>query len=193
MKSYHHLSHQERAVLMIDLESGRSLRQLSTILQRSASTLSRELKRNSMTVDSYNANAASCAYHRRRLNSVKPQKLATNRPLIDIVHGHLINDKWSPEQISARLKIEENEALQVSHETIYSHIYAYPKGKLRKLLIDSLRRSKLKRVQRLPPSRYSSLKIHPEQLISQRPDEVNSRKVAGHWEGDLVVGKMNQY
>jgi IS30 family transposase len=193
MNSYHHLSHQERSVLMMGLKSGKSLRYIANLLGRYPSTLTRELKRNSMTVSSYNACKASDAYFERRLLSVKPHKLLANQSLAIIVQNHLLRNKWSPEQISAWLKKEDEHTLQVSHETIYSYIYAHPKGELRKLLIGSLRNSKSKRGQRgSPDSCYSSLKIQPEQLISQRPQDINSREVAGHWEGDLVVGAMNK-
>lgn len=83
--------------------------------------------------------------------------------------------------------------MQVSHETIYAYIYAHPRGNLRKLLVKSLRRAKSKRGQRgSKDSCYSSLKIAPEQQIMNRPDDIEGRRVAGHWEGDLIVGKMNQ-
>lgn len=193
MKTYHHLDCQERAYVLLGLKSGKTLREISKHLGRSPSTISRELKRNSMTINTYSPSKANNAYNHRRLNSVKPKKLIANLPLREMVYSHLIKDKWSPEQISARLKRKQESDLKVSHETIYSHIYAHPKGELRKLLIDSLRRSKSKRGARgSVDSCYSSLKIKPEQQISQRPEAINSRKVAGHWEGDLIVGAMNK-
>ena len=83
--------------------------------------------------------------------------------------------------------------MHVSPKTIYAHIYAYPRGELRKLLVQSLRRGKSKRGPRgSKESYYSSLKITPEQMIGNRPAAVNSREVAGHWEGDLIIGAMNQ-
>jgi len=83
--------------------------------------------------------------------------------------------------------------MHVSPETIYSHIYAYPKGELKSLLVQSLRRRKSKRGLRgTKDSCYSSLKVTAEQVISNRPEEINSREVAGHWEGDLIVGAMNK-
>ena len=83
--------------------------------------------------------------------------------------------------------------MQVSPETIYAYIYAHPRGALRKLLVQSLRRGKSKRGPRgSEHSCYSSLKIAPEQRIANRPDDVNSREIAGHWEGDLIIGALNK-
>lgn len=111
------------------------------------------------------------------------------------VESYLGDKKWSPEQISASLKhrYPGQLAMQVSPETIYAHIYAYPKGELKKLLVGSLRRAKSKRGPRgSKDSCYSSLKVAPEHMIANRPHDVESREIAGHWEGDLIVGAMNQ-
>lgn len=194
MNSYHHLSPEERAVIMLERERGRSLRQIATQLNRSPATLSREIRRNSPSA-SYCAVRAGKAYKIRRDRSVKPRKISSNPALSDIVHSRLLSNKWSPEQIAATLKrrFPEQPTMHVSPETIYAHVYAYPKGELRKLLVQSLRRSKSKRGPRgTKNSCYSSLKVAPEQMIGNRPAAINSREVAGHWEGDLIVGAMNQ-
>lgn len=179
---------------MLELESGSSLRSVAKRLNRSTSTLSRELKRNHATDQTYCSISSDHAYAVRRLRSKRPRKIQDNPLLCDRVENYLIRYKWSPEQICARLKQEFSQpSMQVSHETIYAHIYAYPKGELRKQLVSSLRRSKSKRGQRgSKESCYSSLKIKPEQLILNRPQEINSRQIAGHWEGDLIIGAMNK-
>jgi len=194
MSHYHHLSPEERAFIMLEFDRGSSLRQIARQLKRDPSTLSRELKRNASS-DRYCATRAGTAYQRRRKRSVRPRKLASNPILCDIVFSRLLQEKWSPEQIAATLKADypEQPAMHVSAETIYAHIYAYPRGALRNLLVQSLRRAKSKRGPRgSKESCYSSLKITPEQLICNRPAEVSSRAVAGHWEGDLIIGAMNQ-
>ena len=194
MNSYHHLSPEERAYIMLERERGRSLRQIAAQLDRSPATLSRELRRNS-TSTSYCATRASKAYRRRRQRSVRPRKISNNPALLYFVHSRLAHLKWSPEQIAATLEAHYpgQPDMHVSSETIYAHIYAYPKGELRKLLVQSLRRRKSKRGPRgSKDSCYSSLKIAPEQMISNRPEDVNSREIAGHWEGDLIVGAMNR-
>ncbi len=194
MTTYHHLSPEERAYIMLERERGSSLRQIARQLDRSPATLSREIRRNS-TPTNYCATRAGKAYRRRRLRSVRPRKIENNQTLLDFVQSRLTYPKWSPEQIAATLKAHYpgQPTMHVSPETIYAHIYAYPKGELRKLLVQSLRRSKSKRGPRGSiDSCYSSLKIAPEQRIGNRPDDVNTRKIAGHWEGDLIVGAMNQ-
>lgn len=194
MTTYHHLGPEERAILMLELESGRSLRQIAERLGRSPATLSREVRRNA-SPRGYRATDAGVAYRRRRKRCVRPRKIVSNPLLCDIVETQLVNQKWSPEQIAATLKAHfpEQAAMHVSPETIYAHIYAYPRGELRRQLVQSLRRSKSKRGPRgSKESCYSSLKVAPEQRIDQRPSDINSREVAGHWEGDLIVGAMNQ-
>jgi len=194
MTTYHHLSPEERALIMLEHQDGSSIRSIALRLHRSPSTVSRELQRNQAHPDCYCATEAANAYHSRRKRSVRPRKLVQNTHLCDIVESHLIHRKWSPEQISASLKDQfpSQTAMQVSHETIYSHIYAYPKGELRKL-VQSLRQAKTKRGPRKSKNTcYSSLKIANDQLFCNRPEAINTREIAGHWEGDLIVGAMNQ-
>jgi transposase, IS30 family len=194
MTTYRHLSPEERAYIMLERERGTSLRQIASQLGRSPATLSREVRRNA-TSTRYCATLAGKAYSNRRLLCVKPRKLTANQELRDQVQSHLLNRKWSPEQIAATLKMDfpGQPAMHVSPETIYAHIYAYPRGEYRKMLTHALRRNKSKRGPRgSPGSNYSSLKIQPEQVIALRPTSINSREIAGHWEGDLIVGAMNQ-
>jgi len=194
MSNYYHLSPEERAFIMLARDRGSSLRQIALKLKRSPSTLSRELKRNSKAIQ-YCAVRAGEAYRHRRQRSVRPKKLASNQALCDTVLAWLVQRKWSPEQIAATLKSRYpgQPAMQVSPETIYVHIYAHPRGELRKLLVQSLRRAKSKRGPRgSKDSCFSSLKIAPQQMIGNRPADVSSREIAGHWEGDLIIGAMNQ-
>jgi len=195
MNTYTHLSAEERAVLMLEYQRGISIRQIATQLGRSPSTLSRELSRNQQNKGGYNATQAGKAYLRRRKSCVRQLKIASNPVLYKEVESLLVNKKWSPEQISASLKqrYSEQDEMHVSTETIYAHIYAYPKGELKKILVQSLRRSKSKRGPRgTKESCYSSLKIESAQHIANRPKDINTRQIAGHWEGDLIVGAMNK-
>lgn len=195
MKKYTHLSSEERATIMLMLEQQYSLRKIGQLLERNPSTISRELSRQATKPKAYNATKAAKQYliNRQRCKCLK--KLDKQTLLCDIVERHLILYKWSPEQISADLKqrYPTESTMQISPETIYAHIYAQPKNELKKLMVQSLRRSKSKRGPRgSKDSCYSSLKITEEQRFMNRPENINSREIAGHWEGDLIIGAMNK-
>lgn len=102
-------------------------------------------------------------------------------------------EKWSPKQISERLREEHPGDLEmrVSHETIYECLYLQARGELRTQLKLALRQGRTRRVNR---SRMSStrVKITSTVSISERPKEAEDRAVPGFWEGDLIIGKGNK-
>ena len=102
----------------------------------------------------------------------------------------------SPDQVAGRLRHEhsgqhaERVADTVSHEAIYTWIYALPKGELARQGI--LLRSG--RTRRRPRGRSSSpgARIVGMTSIDARPAEASDRAVPGAWEGDLVIGKAGR-
>ena len=122
----------------------------------------------------------------------RPLKLDSNRRLKESVEEGL-RRKWSPEQISRRLREEHpnDEAMQISHETIYKALYIQGRGSLRRELAQYLR---FKRTHRRPrPRAQLRGRIIDMVEISQRPPEVEARAVPGHWEGDLIFGKGTKH
>ena len=97
---------------------------------------------------------------------------------------------WSPEQISARLRIDfpEDETMRVSHEAIYQSLYVQGRGALRRELSACLRSGRALRVPRARVRGRRKSFVSPEVMISERPAEVEDRAVPGHWEGDLILG-----
>ena len=192
-KTYTHFSPEERAIIHIRLAEEHSMRSIATLLGRSPSSVSRELAR-SDDDKPYNATTAAEQYRQRRRASVKPRKLREGEPLFDRVRTLLECRQWSPEQISARLKREkpEDESWRVSHETIYSTIYAYPCNELKKLFVDQLRQHKPKRGTRRKTQSCAAIQVTEERTIHARPEEIEGRLTPGHWEGDLIVGAMNR-
>jgi IS30 family transposase len=127
----------------------------------------------------------------RRLQQ-KPRvarRLVAGTPLWDIVLGHL-RRRLSPAQIAstlARMPVP----VRISHETLYATFYAMPRGELRRSVLQLLRRKRPQRGAR-SPERHQRAFLDAMTLIDHRPEEVDQRIVPGHWEGDLIKGKMNR-
>jgi len=189
-KHYNHLSAEERAVVQIEIQDGKSMRSIARRLGRSPSTLSREVARQGAAA--YSATEAGKAYRTRRLRSVRRRRLIEGSELSEFVRDHLMPYRWSPQQIAAKLRDmhPDDSSQRISHETIYASIYAHPRGGLKKELVEALRQSKPKRgLRRTTAAKQTWV---PEQLrIVHRPEEVQQRLVPGHWEGDLIKGAFN--
>ena len=97
--------------------------------------------------------------------------------------------RWSPEQISSRLRAEfpEDESMRISHEAIYQALYVQGRGALKRELVACLRTGRALRVPRAR-SKQKAGRTSPRILISERPAEAEDRAVPGHWEGDLIIG-----
>jgi transposase, IS30 family len=182
----------EREEISVGLAQGLSCRQIAVRLApgRSASTVSREVRRNSVR-GVYRAHLAQ-RDAQERARRPKPAKLAVNAELRDWVQGKLVR-KWSPEQISRVLAAEfgGRPEMQVSHETIYQAIYVQGRGALRRELAAGLRTGRaLRKPRRAGGERRG--RIAGMVMISERPAEVADRAVPGHWEGDLIIGKNSK-
>jgi IS30 family transposase len=79
---------------------------------------------------------------------------------------------------------------QVSHETIYTAIYAQPRGELRRQLIACLRHG---HSTRMPRTRGTDRRGQIPDMVSihVRPPEIEDRLLPGHWEGDFIKGAGN--
>jgi len=80
--------------------------------------------------------------------------------------------------------------MNVSHESIYTYLYALPRGQLKQEIISYLRQHH--HVRR--PRNKRRLKTNPIQdiiSIEERPQEARNRTIPGHWEGDLLMGHNN--
>lgn len=192
MEKYQRINLCEREELSRCLSMDYSYRQIAVILQRSPSTIYREIFRKNLTRINYRAIFAQKQAQHSAQISRKPRKLDVNQKLQEIVIGYL-QLRWSPEQIAKRLKIlyPNDTAMQISHETIYAYIYIHPRKHLKRQLLYHLRRKHKYRYVK-DKKRTKCCPIQDYISIDDRPPEVNSRKIAGHWEGDLIQGSMNK-
>ena len=204
-KHYSHLSIEERILIQLSLERNYLPSDIAKSLGRSKSTISRELALNGWSPPSkrprqrgrpplaggYRAVVAQQRADELSVKARKPKRLFEGGELWSRVES-LLRDFHSPEQIAGILgrMNPDDSALQVSHETIYTAIYAMPRGELRKELIACLRQS---RKSRRPRARGEDRRGKIPNMVSihDRPPEVDERLVPGHWEGDLIKGARN--
>lgn len=199
-KVWRQLSCAERAVIFAEDRRGASQREIARLLDRSASTISRELARGRACVG---PERRYCPQEGQRVHELRRQRCRPRRKLVPggslwrVVWHHLIDFRWSPEQIAARLRAMHPDApeARVSHETIYAMIYAQPRGGLKAAMVEALRQGKVRRgvgrgIGRKPGGGSA---IVPESLkILHRPEEVDARLIPGHWEGDMIKGAFSR-
>lgn len=82
-------------------------------------------------------------------------------------------------------------AVHISHETIYTALYAMPRGELRRQILELLPRGHKSWRPRSAGTDRRGL-MPRATSIEERPVDVNERLVPGHWEGDLIKGARNQ-
>jgi IS30 family transposase len=187
------LSTLEREAISRGLARGHSMRQIAEELNRSPSTISREIKRNGGVALYRAVSADAQAWNRSR--RPKLCTLALNGRLRLIVTSKL-SQEWSPEQISGWLSttFADDESLHVSHETIYKSLFVQSRGVLKKELQAHLRTQRLFRQSRTNKTKGNARGgIIDAVSIADRPPEVEDRAVPGHWEGDLISGSANTH
>ena len=165
---------------------------MALAIGRDPSTITREMKRYPQEYSEYRAYIAQKWAKERRKTACRPRTLNVNKRLQGYVFEKL-RLFWSPEQIAKELKKEyrEDATMHISHESIYSYLYVLPRGELRKELLSYLRQRKQVRKRRKNLNRPRQEQIPDLISIDERPKEVISRIIPGHWEGDTLVGKYH--
>lgn len=186
------LTLQERESISRGLASDTSIRNIAKLIQKSPSTVSREINRNGGAVK-YRAIAADRNAFKHALRP-KECKLRKARPISQLVEAKLLDD-WSPEQISGWLKRTyiTSPEMQVSHETIYKTLFIPSRE-----IFDTEAITHLRSKRKLRHGKRSTKKgvykgIIDAKTIHQRPGEIEARSTLGHWEGDLVSGSGNSH
>lgn len=188
-KKYLRFNLSEREILFKGLIQGRRQIEISRELNRSPSTISREIRRGRNGNNPYQITDAEEFKNVEALKRRKPCKLRTSLGLQKYVENHL-EKRWSPDQISVILKEDfpQNLEMRISPESIYKYIYSLEDKDHKNKLISYLRQS---RRRRRPKKKIGPKRNNIKNLVSihKRPLEALDREVIGHWEGDLVVGQ----
>nr|WP_228480880.1 IS30 family transposase [Microbacterium luteum] len=186
---------QDERVRIADLHhAGQSAREIAAQLGRAPSTISRELSRNSSAGGGYRPFEAHRLASRRR-GREHARRIDVDDRLREVV-DELLQQRWSPQQISRSLRerFPDEPSMWLSHESIYQAVYRPG--------------SALSRPSKLAPHRPSPLRTgrdhrkaqqrtdrrrprfqQPMLTIHHRPFAPEDRSEAGHWEGDLIIGK----
>ena len=194
MRSYTHLTQEQRYQIHLGLQVGCTLQEIADAVGVNKSTVSREVRRNSGVpasksrrstiaahAESYEPETAHEQARRRRQAQSRRRLTRDDWQMIE----QLLARKWSPEQISLWLRKER--LLAVSHEWIYRHIAwdRYHGGEL----YQHLRCRKQRRKRYASGAQWD--RIPNRVSIEQRPAVVDERGRTGDWEIDTVYGKNN--
>jgi IS30 family transposase len=182
---YNQLSFEERCEIAELHRSGRSLHQIAAALDRSPSTISRELSRNAGKGPRADPYRAAFAEQQARARRWSGSRLERNEALREQVLEHLARG-WSPEQVAGRLKLEQGRTV-VGVETIYRFVYAQLKRTNDGAWRHYLPRAKAKRGRRRKRGGSSALRIKDRVSIDQRPQAALDRHQSGHWEADFML------
>jgi transposase, IS30 family len=179
--SYTHLSVSERFELhhLRQVEQ-QTLEAIAQKLQRSVSTISRELKRNQVEPGVYLPDSAQLKMQQRR-HAAKPRFAKVKVDILGEIQVRL-GQYHSPEQVAGQMK---RQGLPwVSHETIYQLIYANYQG-----LGDCRRYLRQGRTYRRRKGTHQKRGGIPGRVgIEERPPIAETKTEIGHWEGDTVIG-----
>jgi transposase, IS30 family len=182
-----YLSQDDRIEIADGLSRGEPVKQIAARIGKSYQSVYREIARNRKPDGRYQPwYAHNHAYLRRR--RPKPRRLAVDAELREVVAGKLAKH-WSPAQISRwlRRRYRRRAGWHVCTETIYEAVY---RGLVVPVDAQSLRTGRTYRHRRgRGRTRDGALKQSTAmKSIHLRPAAAQSRRQAGHWEGDLIVG-----
>ncbi len=175
-----HLQKTERTQIQALLDNGSKIDDIAIYLNRHRSTIYREMNRAGVDVKNYEADK----YHKSaRKNMRRKVERAPSSETILLIEQQILNEQWSPEQVSNWLKINNYET--VSHTWIYQYIKKDKSegGELsNNLRIGSYTKG------------HKTYKgnIVDRVSIEERAAIVNERKRLGDYEIDLIVGPKNK-
>lgn len=176
---YTHFSKTERLELSILLKKGYSIRDISRELRRNPSSVSREIKDNSVNGEYDPHKADHKAYVKRKYSKYQGMKVRENRWLEEYIQKGL-QQYWTPEEIAGRLSFEYGHSV-ISFKSIYKWLYS-----VHGQLFCEYLPSKQYRPERRKGKKQAKVLIPNKVSIEERPRIINIRARCGDFEGDTL-------
>ena len=178
---YHHFTSSERLEISILKKKNYSNRAIALVLGCSHTSIVRELRRNAMKKGYVARNAKMKARVRRKQSKYQGMRIQ-DRPELKAYVIKYLEEHWTPEEISGRLKGVDTHLPYVSAKGIYKWLYSAWGQRYCPLLPK----------QRYKPKPRKGKKTKREMIpnrvgIEKRPEEANSRSEYGHYETDAAV------
>lgn len=178
-KKYKHIDSAERKEIAFFLKKGCSLSNIAEAMSRSKSSISDEIRKNSTRGIYDPRKAQHKSYVRRKYSKYQGMKITGNRELRNYVEEKLEED-WSPEEISGRIKEVDTRLPYISFRVVYKFVASVYGRLLEKHL-------RYKGKKRKPKGRTPVTKLEGRTFIDQRPKVVENKGRFGDWEGDFIV------
>ena len=184
MKQYKQLDHIKRYQIYALIKEGLSYSDIARNIGVHKSTISREIRRNSISKNTYHPDTASIKTFVRHKNKTKFIKITT---VIEKYIRKYLKEDYTPEQIAGYLK--NKNIANISHEAIYQYIYKNKAngGRLYLYLVHKAKkynkRSGIYNARGIINNRIS---------IDNRPNIVDKKLRVGDFEVDTIIGKYHQ-
>lgn len=177
---YTHIDESERRRIERAINAGKGVRAIARMTGRSPSSISDELRQNSVKKKYTRQYAQQKANLRRKQSKVQCMKVAMDPALKKFVTDNIENDQ-SPEAIAGRLKAIETHLPYASTKAIYKFVHSPHGRKIEKHLY-----SKAVKKRGGPKRGVRKTSIDGRVMIDKRPKRVENREEFGHFEGDFI-------
>lgn len=177
----------DRQEIAYYLEKGYKPGKIADLLGRPRSTISREIKRNSVKGKYTAAKAHLKSYQRRYWVLTEPQKIRSKPELVAFIESKLkLRHPWSPETIAECWNQKEARSCgyTISAPTIYKYLYQHRPSLCKNLCH--------KRYKKKPHKSKTSKEMIPNRTpIHERPPIIEQRIRVGDWEGDTIQSRKD--